>query len=254
MLARLISDEELNALYPNDFYSYTPPPPASRWVQRAAKMLYNRHHFKPVFKRLLEIGGGRGDFIASMHAQSRAVVLEHSEAAREAAKPLGVQVVVGDVGDKTLFPAQRFDYAYLSHSFEHLPEPNAALESIHYWLEPGGRLFIAVPNSAGIVARYFGPSWYGLTTPLHVALYTPKGMRTMLARHGFDVERIAFNSDPLSIPLSAAIRSGRDIYGMSRSDFRVAQLVSIVAAPLSKAFDLFGWGDCMEVHAVKRKV
>jgi SAM-dependent methyltransferase len=246
--------EELNALYPDDFYSYAPPPAASNWVQRVAKILYDRHRFKPAFKRLLEIGGGRGDFIASMNAQSRAVVLEHSEAAREAAKPLGVNVVVGDVGDKTLFPAQSFDYAYLSHSFEHLPDPNTALASIHHWLEPGARLFIAVPNSAGIVARYFGASWYGLTTPLHVALYTPKGIRTMLARHGFDVHRISFNSDPLSIPLSATIRSGGKIYGMSRRQFRRARAASIVAAPLSKAFDLFGFGDCMEVHAVKPSV
>jgi SAM-dependent methyltransferase len=160
--------------------------------------------------------------------------------------------VIGDVCDPQIFPPDSFDYVYLSHAFEHLQSPDGALESIHRWSTPNGRLFLSIPSAAGAIARYFGKHWYGLSTPIHVALYTPKGITALLERHGFAVERIRCNSDPLSIPLSAFIRSGGRVDKITPKQFRLVRIQSVLAAPLSKFLDAAGAGDCIEIHAVKR--
>jgi SAM-dependent methyltransferase len=251
MLGRLLSNAELSELYPPNFYSYRAAPRSHPVAERIAKMLYDRHRFKPHFKRLLEIGGGRGDFIASMNAQSRAVVLERSQAVKAAAEELGVNAVIGDVCDPQTFAEGSFDYVYLSHAFEHLDDPDAALQSIRRWSAPNARLFISIPTSGGAVARYFGKDWYHLAAPIHVALYTRRGIRNILSRHGFAVERIVCNSDPLSIPLSAFVKSGGRVDKITARQFRAVRIQSMLAAPLTKLLDAAGAGDCIEVHAVK---
>jgi len=251
-LAQLLTPEQLQRIYPDDFYSYLPQVPASKLSGALNRMVYNRHRFRPQFGRMLEIGSGRGDFIASLNAQNNAVGLERSEAARRAGKDIGVDVVVGNVEDADLFEPDAFDYIYLNHAFEHLNEPHAALHSMYKWLKPGGRMFIGVPNIRGAAPRIFSKFWYHFAAPLHVTLYTSSGITALLERNGFVIERIDFNSDPLSFPISLFIAAGRYPVHMTRSEKLLMRALSVPVLPLSKALDKLGLGDCIEVHARRR--
>ncbi len=208
-IASLLSAQELERIYPADFYSYVPQVSSNKIFSALNLWVYDRHRFRPQFERMLEIGSGRGDFIARTGWQDRAVGLERSQAAHVAGKDIGVNVVVGDVEDSDLFSEACFDYVYANHAFEHLNDPDAALRSVHKWLKPQGRIFLGLPNISSLAARLFGRYWYHFAAPLHVALYTPRGIRLMLERSGFEVERIAYNSDPLSVPMSCFIAAGR---------------------------------------------
>lgn len=44
-------------------------------------------------------------------------------------------------------PAQCFNAIFMTHILEHLEDPVSVLQNAKQWLEPDGRIFIAVPNS-----------------------------------------------------------------------------------------------------------
>jgi SAM-dependent methyltransferase len=246
-----LTTEQLEALYPDTFYSYEVPRRRHPVLLTLERFRYNRHRFKPHFSSLLEIGSGAGEFLATIKNRGRVIGLERSEAARRGGQKLGVDVHVGDVVDASLFDEKSFDYVYLSHSFEHLDDPAAALASIHRWLADDGRVFFAVPNFGGLLPRLFRKSWYNLALPLHVSQFTRDGLQAMLARSGFRVERIACNSDPISLPMTAYFSSGGTVGALATLHRAVVTVTSLICVPLSRLLDRVGVGDCIEVHARK---
>ena len=248
-LVEALTSEELEQIYPSTFYSYNVDLNRNRLSAFVERLRYNRHRFRPNFSKLLEIGSGCGEFLATIRDRGSVVGLERSSAARDRAKMLGVDVHVGDVTESGLFASGIFDYAYLSHSFEHLDEPAGALASLRLWLTPEGKLFVAVPNYAGLLPRFFKRSWYNLAVPLHVSQFTPRGMRALLERNGFIVDRIAFNSDPISIPMSVLFALGLTVTSLRRPAQAAVMILGVLLVPFSRLMDFTGMGDCMEVHA-----
>ena len=62
---------------------------------------------------------------------------------------------LGSLEANTL-PAGSFDHVTLSHVLEHFHDPVGALAEVHRLLRPGGRLWIAHPNSGSIGHAQFG--------------------------------------------------------------------------------------------------
>ncbi len=110
---------------------------------------------------------------------------------------------------------------------------------------------MGLPNIAGAAAQVFSKYWYHFAAPLHVVLYTPSGIRSMLERNGFAIERVEYNSDPLSFPMSLFIALGRYPVRMSRWEKLLVRGLSVPMLPFSTLLDRAGKGDCMEIHAVR---
>jgi SAM-dependent methyltransferase len=251
-LREKLTEAELEEIYPPTFYSYEVSEPENPLLALIYRIRYDRHRFKPTFKRLLEIGSGYGEFLATIAHRGSVVGLERSPAARMKASSIGLDVRVGDVADAALFRSGEFDYAYLSHSFEHLDDPSAALKSIATWLEDDGHLFMAIPNFGGALPRIFRGAWYNLAVPLHVSQFTRRGISSLLENNGFVVERIGFNSDPLSIPMTLYFASGRTTKTLRSPLTILVMAVALSCIPISRLMDWIGVGDCIEVWARKR--
>lgn len=120
----------------------------------------------------------------------RAQGVEPSEfAARFARERMGVEVQQGSLFDADL-PAAAFQAVVLGDVIEHLPDPGAALERISGLLAPGGVVYFALPDAGSRVARGLGPRWWSVL-PTHVQYFTRHSMRTLLARHGYELEWMA---------------------------------------------------------------
>ena len=248
-----LSENELRRIYPDDYYSYVTSDPRRSLARLVLGALYHRHRYIPCFTSLLEVGCGRGEFLAKIKNKGNVLGLERSSSASKAAAALGIEVVVGDVENAATFAPASFDCIYSNHAFEHLADPEAALASMERWIKEEGELFIGIPNIKGVVARLFGRNWYYIGPPLHVTNSTPKGMTSILARHGFEIEKIEYNSDPLSIAMSVYFSlSGRADNVGAVAKIAIG-LASIVLYPLSKLLDAIHCGDCIEVHARKRR-
>jgi SAM-dependent methyltransferase len=136
--------------------------------------------------RLLDIGAGRGRFVAHARAAGwYAHGVEPSQRGVDGARALGIELVHGAIDDADVPPGS-LDAATLWHVLEHLDDPGGALATIGGWLRPGGMLLVGVPNLASVQARVGGGRWYHLDVPRHRTHFTVRGLQALLRAQGFE--------------------------------------------------------------------
>jgi SAM-dependent methyltransferase len=137
--------------------------------------------------RLLDVGAGRGRFVAAARAAGfDADGIEPSaRGVRAAREQYAVELRADDIATATVAPGS-LDAITLWHVLEHLDDPAAALARLAGWLRPGGVILIGVPNLASWQAAIGGARWYHLDVPRHRTHFTPEGLRLLLARTGLE--------------------------------------------------------------------
>ena len=152
-------------------------------------------------RRVLEIGCGCGANLAELQRRyplARTVGVEvQPRAAAEARSRSGVdELLQADVLDETKvdFAAGSVDVIVLSHVLEHFAEPEAVLARCRRWLEPGGRVLIALPNNRHvtvlkqlIVNGDFRYREDGILDRTHLRFYTRASAERMISAEGFEV-------------------------------------------------------------------
>jgi SAM-dependent methyltransferase len=134
-------------------------------------------------QRLLDVGAGRGRFVAFARDAGRdASGVEPSVRGVEAARSVyGVSLQHGTLDDAT----GTFDAATLWHVLEHVEDPGAAMEALGRLVRPGGTLVVGVPNRLSLQARLARSRWFHFDAPRHRTHFTPAGLDTLLRAHGF---------------------------------------------------------------------
>jgi len=112
-----------------------------------------------------------------------------SQAAAFARDHYGLDVREGGIGSD-VWGNRTFDVVTLFHVLEHLPDPGTALLVVRSLLRAEGVLVAQVPNVDSYQARLFGRRWYGLDVPRHVVNFTAQSLARLLARCGFENDRI----------------------------------------------------------------
>jgi 2-polyprenyl-3-methyl-5-hydroxy-6-metoxy-1,4-benzoquinol methylase len=105
------------------------------------------------------------------------------EAARVARAETDFPVHVGSARrmDSRLGP---FDLVTLVHVFEHLADPVDALAHLGGRLTDDGRLVLIYPNPESLMARGYGPDWFGWEVPRHLTLLPGRALRLAAERAG----------------------------------------------------------------------
>jgi SAM-dependent methyltransferase len=141
----------------------------------------------PAPARLLDVGAGRGRFVAAARgAGYQAQGIEPSARGVAAASAIGVHLLQASIDDAPIAPSS-VDALTLWHVLEHLDQPAEALARIAAWVRPGGALLVGVPNLASAQAWLGGERWYHLDVPRHRVHFTVSGLDAMLRRSGFEV-------------------------------------------------------------------
>lgn len=147
--------------------------------------------------RLLDVGCARGMFLDAARRRGIAGTgIEPDADAAARAGRAGHDVRVGFFPE-AVEPGARVDIISFNDTFEHLPDPSAALDVCSRLLEPGGILILNLPNSGGIFYRTAAVlDRLGLSSPLerlwqvhlsspHLSYFNPQNLTRMAERHGF---------------------------------------------------------------------
>lgn len=152
-------------------------------------------------RRILDVGAGAGTFLELARAagwDATGVELSAELAGRARARS-GAHVVQGDFLDAALEPSA-FDAVTMWDVLEHTADPGAVLDRARGLLAPAGTVVVFTIDAASLfngIADLASRMTLGrLTAPLellydkrHNHYFTAATLRTLLARHGFRIEK-----------------------------------------------------------------
>jgi SAM-dependent methyltransferase len=110
-------------------------------------------------------------------------------------RALGFDLRLGDA--ETFALGDRFDVVVAGELIEHLSNPGLFLDRVREHLAPAGRLLLTTPNRFSILANYRllrtgRVPRYEKDLAKHVAYFDSDALSSLLERHGFRVEEIAY--------------------------------------------------------------
>jgi len=228
------SEEELLRFYSSEYYGDGDAKFDQVTEGAVAMFVWWRAHllkgFLPPAGKLLDVGCGRGNFLAAMTKLGFSVYgteLTDASAARSRRK-FPDRVFTGDVTALKLEDSS-FHKVTLWHVVEHLRDPALVLREVWRILKPGGRVVLAQPNIESLQAAIGGPKWFHLDTPRHLFHFSPRSLRHLLREAGFTVIResqYSIEQNPFGLLQSFLNRLGlpqNHLYHVLKNeDFRVS--------------------------------
>jgi SAM-dependent methyltransferase len=203
--------------------------------------------------RLLDVGCNEGRGLVIYRANGfKPEGLELNSRAAEVARRRGFMVYESDI--EALRPSLPFDRVVLSNVLEHALDPKKMLAAIHRVLEPGGEVWISLPNRRSWLRQFFGRNWINWHLPFHIVHFDAATLGRALRESGFTVVEEKQVTPALWVALSAiaALFPGKP--KMQRQPLLVVALMGIARGllfPLLWAMNRAGRGDCLVVKARK---
>jgi len=152
---------------------------------------------------LLDVGAGKGEFVAAAQAAGfQASGIEPSAAfAAYASQVMQLPVHCGYLDKPGMFDGRRFDVITLFHVLEHVHQPHQLTALLSEYLNPGGILMIEVPNTDGVLLKIIdffyrlrGLYWSGRLSPFHPPFhrfgYSSISLSFLLHQRGYDIVSI----------------------------------------------------------------
>jgi len=135
--------------------------------------------------RLCDVGCGDGKLLRGLPSRWEKHGLEPGLVATERCAASGIAVRAGTPASVQY--DEPFDALTCVDVVEHLADPDAELRGMAGMLRPGGVLLILTGDPTARTARWAGDNWEYLHWVGHVSVLSPKGLRVLLERSGFDV-------------------------------------------------------------------
>ncbi len=147
-------------------------------------------HTQRLSADLLDIGCGTGFFLDEMARRGWFVkgIEKNASACEFAVKNFGIAPDSPEMLDK--YEERSFDVITLWHVLEHLQSLNETLQCINRLLVLNGTLIVAVPNAVSFDAEHYGEFWAAFDVPRHLWHFSPKTMKIIVEKAGFNIEKI----------------------------------------------------------------
>jgi SAM-dependent methyltransferase len=117
----------------------------------------------------------------------------------------GIPVLRQEIADVS----GHYSFITLHHSFEHMPDPAAAMRLLARLLDANGTLMIRTPVMGTWFWRKYGLNWWELDPPRHLFVHTPRSLEILAANAGLRLARAAYDSSYIEILASDQI--ARDV-------------------------------------------
>lgn len=151
----------------------------------------------PHAARLLDVGcsAGRLMRLASERGWAASgIEMSAALASQARAHNPGSTVTVGDILQLDTAQLGQFEAITALDVIEHVLDPNTFLLKLRELLVPGGQILLHTPNTSGLQSRLRGDNWNMRIPEYHFHLFTLRGMRALLSRNGYEVQRLTSSS------------------------------------------------------------
>lgn len=141
--------------------------------------------------RVVDVGCGTGDLLLALSEAGFRHLLgvdAYTDANPDGAGEL--PRLKGSIHDVT----GKWDLVMFQHSFEHLPDPQAALTAAAGLLPPGGTCLIRLPLVSSYAWDHYGVDWVQLDAPRHLFLHSEQSMKRLADRAGLELIRVVYDS------------------------------------------------------------
>ncbi|MBS1112289.1 MAG: hypothetical protein H6Q92_51 [Nitrospirae bacterium] len=220
-IMQMIPAERLRRITPENWLKVLTPPASSLLVSDAIIHPYHEYYagdrseilgvLPPGIGRLLDVGGGEGNFaaLAKQHLQCEAHVVEmNAEAAALAAGKVD-RVWVGDF--LSLIIEERYDCVTLLDVIEHGADPAGVLRRAAELLVPGGSVIASIPNVGHwtVVADLLEGRWdylpVGIACWTHLRFFTLQTIKDIFHDAGLKVLLAKPLPMPAPLPMKKAL-------------------------------------------------
>lgn len=142
------------------------------------------------YNSIIEIGCGPGNFLEKVKPYVAQVCgTEYNEHALRIARSKGLKVFGIDDENAAQMKGQ-FDAVFSFHVLEHVAEPVAFIKELIFWIKPGGKIGISVPNQDGPI-KYINPCIQNMP-PHHATRWKLQTFEVLAAELGLKIERVAY--------------------------------------------------------------
>jgi len=144
----------------------------------------------PGSKSVLDVGCGYGLFLLYCREKGFDTWgIEISKQTSAWAREQQLDVFTGSVHEAP-FDNNYFDIVTSFHCLEHALDPQAELLKMASFCRKRGILLVAVPNAFSFAAEYSFASWPWNSWPNHLYYFSPRNLKIVLAKTGFEVLEI----------------------------------------------------------------
>jgi len=162
--------------------------------------------------RVLDIGGGNGEFAVFMASKGWDVVLQDTISEVE---DRSIDKNFESVKDlHILKDGQKFDVITLWHSLEHIHDIPELYNQINRLLSHDGILLIAVPNLSAPEKTFYGKKWAPFDAPRHLYHFQIGSLKDLCNKYKFKILRkySLYQDTPYNILLSISSNSPFQIF------------------------------------------
>lgn len=140
--------------------------------------------------QILDYGCGTGAFLLEMQSYGWQVDgIEPDAGAREKASSL-TNISVKTTDALSTLRENHYDVITLWHVLEHVHHLEETILRLQKAIKSDGKLIIAVPNYTSFDGQTYDTAWAAYDVPRHLYHFSPKSMRILMHRMGFQVESI----------------------------------------------------------------
>ncbi len=144
--------------------------------------------------RLLEIGPSRGEFLLEASTCGfRVSAADLFDTLASEVRDRCVDVYCGDFLHSAI--SQKFDVISAFHVLEHAPDPQLFVRRIRELLEPGGLLYLEVPNYDSVDRVACGRRW-DMLFAYHATHFSRRGLLSVVESAGFERRMMRTCTDP----------------------------------------------------------
>jgi SAM-dependent methyltransferase len=237
---------EMNTIYPDGYHAFTFTEDNFGLVYRVRRRLEARRLLKaagplPADAVILDVGCGDGFHLDLLREfgppgwQLEGVDLDPRAA--DAAEARGLEIHRGSIEELDL-PAERYDFAMVVQTIEHVADPASLLRAVRRVLRPGGRMLVVTDNTGSVdFAIAKRRHWGGYHFPRHWYLFDAASLRKLAAYTDLEVEALDTMVSPVNWVYS--IRNALDDWGAPRPVVEWLSLESPVPLAVFTVFDWF---------------